>query len=599
MAPHTWSHLGNTVSDATHHMYYRGQRIKEAYYRGECIWRENRPDNVCFWDWDGTLLASYGREEFLALSEMPSLHREWTPTMIDQYDRSKGLRYVDEMAPNIPNRFENPDEILLTPDGYNWTFEEAQDFVQKFGYCDIGALYRSDCSLFWVLIPEVTYNYYIIPDLSTLHTDPLPSRLHVGRIYGADASLSRIDWGDGVIDTYGPKSDSAIAASDPNHTYYYFNDAPVHQYAEAGRYLVKVYGECSVGQYRNWITVYHNDPSTVYRTFSASVKPITLDGYDSSIDIHHGTDDIYRTTRYGGDMRGTYYMNQHSYAAFISTNCKVLAIAFRSTWVSCIGFMNGVTLPMTGELTNIPLVHITFPPSVTKTYNNQLYANSDRDYGMSIYATAVENVNSFKMGSIIVKGQKEYEPDYDEDDLYETYTISADDMPADTVPNRIKSVSLPPNFLAFDLPNASYIRRLILPSMMSTFGYLRDVTSALKLIVSGIWNISHWGDNGGGGVVFSVTLKDGTTANTALKVYVPPDVIFTHVGRDSPIYWGNGLGVYDEYLRYSNGHINAWMAPYLKELPRTVDYKTVFEDTLPDYVKPIPVWDFENNREMT
>ena len=40
MAPHTWSHLGDTVSDATHHMYYRGQRIKEAYYRGEKIWGE-------------------------------------------------------------------------------------------------------------------------------------------------------------------------------------------------------------------------------------------------------------------------------------------------------------------------------------------------------------------------------------------------------------------------------------------------------------------------------------------------------------------------------------------------------------------------------
>ena len=40
MAPHTWSYLGDTVSDATHHMYYRGQRIKEAYYRGEKIWGE-------------------------------------------------------------------------------------------------------------------------------------------------------------------------------------------------------------------------------------------------------------------------------------------------------------------------------------------------------------------------------------------------------------------------------------------------------------------------------------------------------------------------------------------------------------------------------
>lgn len=40
MAPHTWSYLGDTVSDATHQMYYRGQLIKEAYYRGEKIWGE-------------------------------------------------------------------------------------------------------------------------------------------------------------------------------------------------------------------------------------------------------------------------------------------------------------------------------------------------------------------------------------------------------------------------------------------------------------------------------------------------------------------------------------------------------------------------------
>lgn len=38
MAPHMWSHLGDTVSDNKYHMYYHGQRIKEAYYRGEKIW---------------------------------------------------------------------------------------------------------------------------------------------------------------------------------------------------------------------------------------------------------------------------------------------------------------------------------------------------------------------------------------------------------------------------------------------------------------------------------------------------------------------------------------------------------------------------------
>lgn len=48
MAPHTWSNLGDTVSDATHHMYYRGQRIKEAYYRGEKIWGEEEEPQAEF-----------------------------------------------------------------------------------------------------------------------------------------------------------------------------------------------------------------------------------------------------------------------------------------------------------------------------------------------------------------------------------------------------------------------------------------------------------------------------------------------------------------------------------------------------------------------
>ena len=40
--PHTWKlPYGDIVSDKTHAMYYRGQRIKEAYYRGEKIWQES------------------------------------------------------------------------------------------------------------------------------------------------------------------------------------------------------------------------------------------------------------------------------------------------------------------------------------------------------------------------------------------------------------------------------------------------------------------------------------------------------------------------------------------------------------------------------
>lgn len=58
MAPHTWSHLGDTVSDTTHHMYYRGQRIKEAYYRGECIWREEDSELIISFIADYTRITS-------------------------------------------------------------------------------------------------------------------------------------------------------------------------------------------------------------------------------------------------------------------------------------------------------------------------------------------------------------------------------------------------------------------------------------------------------------------------------------------------------------------------------------------------------------
>lgn len=36
----TWSHLGEIFSNDKYHMYYRGERIKKAYYRGELIWGE-------------------------------------------------------------------------------------------------------------------------------------------------------------------------------------------------------------------------------------------------------------------------------------------------------------------------------------------------------------------------------------------------------------------------------------------------------------------------------------------------------------------------------------------------------------------------------
>lgn len=59
MAPHTWSQHGDMVSDSTHHMYYHGQRIKEAYYRGQCIWKEDELPPVPSVTWHDTFFLDF------------------------------------------------------------------------------------------------------------------------------------------------------------------------------------------------------------------------------------------------------------------------------------------------------------------------------------------------------------------------------------------------------------------------------------------------------------------------------------------------------------------------------------------------------------
>lgn len=66
--------------------------------------------DVNFYDYDGTLLHSYTAQEFAALESMP----------------------------------ENPTHEGLTAQGWNWTFQEAQDFVEDYGACDIGQMYTTD-----------------------------------------------------------------------------------------------------------------------------------------------------------------------------------------------------------------------------------------------------------------------------------------------------------------------------------------------------------------------------------------------------------------------------------------------------------------------
>lgn len=67
-------------------------------------------NDVNFYDYDGTILHSYTKDEFLAMSALPPL----------------------------------PEREGLICQEWNWTYEEAQEYVAEYGLCDIGATYITD-----------------------------------------------------------------------------------------------------------------------------------------------------------------------------------------------------------------------------------------------------------------------------------------------------------------------------------------------------------------------------------------------------------------------------------------------------------------------
>ena len=69
-----------------------------------------QPKDVNFYDYDGTILYSYTKNEFLALAELPAL----------------------------------PSHSGLICEGWNWTLADAKDYVTQYGIQEIGATYITD-----------------------------------------------------------------------------------------------------------------------------------------------------------------------------------------------------------------------------------------------------------------------------------------------------------------------------------------------------------------------------------------------------------------------------------------------------------------------
>lgn len=137
-------------------------------------------DPVQFWDYDGTLLYSYSVEDFLALQEMPELaQHDWA-----------------------------------IPEGWNWTFQGAQDFVREYGACIIGETYktRSGATELVVDIDNDTLTPYIE--------------------WGETMNMT-VDWGDGS----------------PEETFS-SSTGKGHTYATTGRYTIKVDSADRTSQYK-------------------------------------------------------------------------------------------------------------------------------------------------------------------------------------------------------------------------------------------------------------------------------------------------------------------------------------------------------------
>ena len=122
-------------------------------------------NDVNFYDYDGTLLYSYSKADFLELTEMPS----------------------------------NPSHEGLTAQGWNWTLSEAQTFLADKSYVDIGQVYEPT---------DGKTKIYVSLTGATLN--PTLSIIVVGTV--------TIDWGDNSTPDTVTGTDTTTVI-DTTHTY--------------------------------------------------------------------------------------------------------------------------------------------------------------------------------------------------------------------------------------------------------------------------------------------------------------------------------------------------------------------------------------------
>ena len=133
-----------------------------------------KTNDVTFYDYNGTIVHSFTKEEFLALDSMP----------------------------------ENPVHEGLVAQGWNYSLEDARDYVSKYGKLNIGQMYTTASGATEIDI-----------ELTEGRTTPTLGICPNGTV--------TVDWGDGSTDTVSGTSLTTLVNTR-------------HAYASAGRYTIKL-----------------------------------------------------------------------------------------------------------------------------------------------------------------------------------------------------------------------------------------------------------------------------------------------------------------------------------------------------------------------
>lgn len=167
---------GERIAEALEEKTLLGKIAEGLRSVGAALWRERdmtvQPKDVNFYDYDGTIVHSFTKKEFLLLDAMPG----------------------------------NPQHEGLTAQGWNWQFSTAKTYVEKYGVCEIGAMFITDDG-----------KTHAVIDIG--ETERLTATLQFTQ---SGANVVTVDWGD----ESGTETADAVQAS------------LQHTYAQPGRYEI-------------------------------------------------------------------------------------------------------------------------------------------------------------------------------------------------------------------------------------------------------------------------------------------------------------------------------------------------------------------------